>query len=84
MIRQKLNSWTGFIQEAVLCMHHITRQREAIADICAEAKDALGIPPKIFKKLTKDYVSAGTLDVEENVIEETKVLRDAIDAAKSS
>lgn len=43
----------GFIDEAVLCKQRIKMENESIKDIRDEARDNLGIPPKIFNRLIK-------------------------------
>jgi uncharacterized protein (UPF0335 family) len=48
--RKKLR---GFIDECVLVKQKIKMEQETLKDIRSEAKDNLGIPPKIFNKLVK-------------------------------
>ncbi len=55
----------GFIEEFVICSDKIKREREAQKDIRNEAKDKLGIKPKQFNMLVREFSDPGVADASE-------------------
>lgn len=69
----------GFIAEIVLCKNKIKSESEAVGDIRKEAKDSLGIPPKILMKLVRESMSAGSIEAELQDLETVKAISEVID-----
>lgn len=64
----------GFIDEAVLLKEQQKSASESIADIRAEAKDKLGIPPKEFNSFVKARVKNSVRDDLEKAEQSSYVL----------
>lgn len=69
----------GFIKETILCKHKISSEQEAIKDIRNEAKDKLGIKPKLFNKMIKAVMN-GDIEKEKLELEEIEAIIDALNS----
>lgn len=67
----------GFIEEAVMIKREIRTRNESYRDIAKEAKDKLGIKPKIFSKLVKAEI-VGDLEHEKREFDEVEGLYEVI------
>lgn len=65
----------GFVSELELCQGKIRTERESVKDICAEAKDKLGLTPAIFKKIARGMSDPS---ITEKQSEEASLIDDAV------
>ena len=64
----------GFIKEVMECQIKVNQENEAIKDIRTEAKDKLGLPPKLLNKLVK------AVQQDEEAINEEREMLDDLEA----
>ena len=75
-------SMKGFIEEAVRSKQRIKMEQEAMKDIRNEAKDKLGVTPKLFNKLVK-AVHKQDLGKEKQEFEEFEAVLELIYPSKN-
>ena len=63
-------SLEGFIEEIVISKTKMKQEKEALRDIVNEAKDSLGIPPKILNGLVAERMNPGSIEERQNDLEE--------------
>lgn len=74
----KRKALEGYIQELEIFHGQLKLKKEEISDIRRNAKETLGIPPKVLNKLVKDRMKPGTIESEAKEIEEIKDISDAL------
>ena len=72
----------GFIGEAILAKRKIKTEQETLKDIRNEAKDSIGIPPKVFNKLLRLQLEGASLDQEMEELEKIGCLNEMLEAVK--
>jgi uncharacterized protein (UPF0335 family) len=72
----------GFIEEAILANRKIKTEQETLKDIRNEAKDSIGIPPKVFNKLLRLQLEGASLDQEMEELEKIGCLNEMLEAVK--
>jgi hypothetical protein len=72
----------GFIAEAILAKRKIKTEQETLKDIRNEAKDSIGIPPKVFNKLLRLQLEGASLDQEMEELEKIGCLNEMLEAVK--
>jgi len=68
----------GFLEEAILVQQEISKQKEMVKDIKNEAKDSMGIAPKMLMKLVRLKMGQLSLDGAEKELEDLRLLLDAL------
>ena len=68
----------GFVEEIGKLKEAQKSAGDAIKGIKTEAHDSIGIPGKILNNLVKEWLAEGTIDGEIHMLDEAKVLSDAI------
>lgn len=68
----------GFIEEVVLLQQKIKSDKEGIKDIVTEAKDQLGVPPRVLMKLVRENMQPGSIEAEVHELEEVQLLADTL------
>lgn len=69
----------GFIEEVILCKQKLEQEKEAMKDIKNEAKDSMGIHPKVLLKLVKLKSGEATLEGAEKELEDLRALLEALE-----
>lgn len=64
----------GYIEEIVLHKNKMKDASLGIKDIRGEAKDSLGIPPKILNKLVKEKMDSGSIEAEMQDLETVQAI----------
>jgi uncharacterized protein (UPF0335 family) len=75
-----LKQLEGFIEEVVISQQKVSQEKEALKDIKNEAKDSMGIPPKMLMKLVRLKSGESSLEGAEKELEELRQLLEAITA----
>lgn len=68
----------GFIDEYGIAIEQVKGKQLDIKNIRDEAKESLGLPPKVLLKLVKEHQERGFLDAEIKGLEDIKTLSDAV------
>jgi hypothetical protein len=68
----------GMVDELSIALEQVKAKQQEVKAIRTEAKDSIGIPPRLLNKLVKEHMEKGTLDGEIKTLEDTKALADAI------
>jgi len=68
----------GFVIELADVNRRIKSEREAIKDIVDEAKESMGVPPKLLRKLVKEELLQGVLAAEQTEIQQTMEVAEAL------
>lgn len=70
----------GFIEEVILSQEKLNQEKEALKDIRNEAKDSMGISPKMLMKLVRLKSGQSSLEGAEKELEDLRQLLEAMGA----
>ena len=68
----------GFIEEAILVQTEIATQKDSLKNIRDEAKDSIGITPRMLMKLVRLKTGQSSLEGAEKELEDLRLLLDAL------
>jgi hypothetical protein len=68
----------GFIEEVILSQEKLNQEKEALKDIRNEAKDSMGIAPKMLMKLVRLKSGQSSLEGAEKELEDLRQLLEAM------
>jgi len=72
----------GFIEEVVLVQRQMKTAKESLKDIVDQAKESLGMPPKVLMKLAKENMDPGVIEAEVHELEEIQAVAEAMESTK--
>ncbi len=68
----------GFIEEVIIVQEKINQEKESLKDIKNEAKDSMGLSPKILLKLVRLKTGQSSIEGAEKELEELRQLVEAL------